>query len=719
MDDKKLDQLTIYCNLTWPIFPLNWMIDGHCSCGSAGCKSPGKHPLVRGGFLAATTDLSQIITWHKQWPDANWGMRTGDRKLGGSGILVVDIDRKNNGFEAWDMLTLGHPDREDTITVLTGNKGQHRWYLYPAGMNIGSSASKLGVGIDIRANGGYVVIPPSKTSHPYEFELSPEDTSLNKPPEWLVEDLRKVSLPSSASPTIPAALRIGNDIPQGSRHASLLTAAGALRRTGMTTVEITAALKTIRDQRFSDGDHPVTDDEIEDIANWVDTKDRSYALSDLGNAERFIEQHSEDVRYCYEWDKWLVWDGRRWKVGDQASLMRLAHSTVISIYQEATNTLDDKKRAAIASHAIKSQAAHRIDAMCKLIKPYLVVRPDQLDQHLEYLNVTNGVIDLRTGDLLPHDRDHMITKLVEVEYDTNAPYDEWEKFLELVTGGDKDLQLFLGTAVGYTLTGRTDEHALFFLYGVGANGKTTFTETIRRLIGDGSVRVDIESLMQSFSRGQTASPYVAQLAGTRLALASEIPENRKLNESLIKDLTGGDSITARFLFANPFTFTPTHKLWIFGNHKPKILGTDEGIWRRLKIIPFKVTIPPEERRPLHEVLDTFASEMQGILAWAVTGSILWHNHGLKKVDAVEKATSEYRSEQDLVQQFLEERCEMNSKYLVLKDELYKAWRKWCEDTGETDAMRRSKKWLTQQMTRRGFDHGGAGNKCLKGLRLAP
>ncbi len=226
--------------------------------------------------------------------------------------------------------------------------------------------------------------------------------------------------------------------------------------------------------------------------------------------------------------------------------------------------------------------------------------------------------------------------MINVVYDSDAKCPEWEKFLDLVTGGDQDLQSFLQLAVGYTLTGRTDEHCLFVLYGTGSNGKTTFTETIRLLLGDYAQRVNIESLMQSWGSGQAATPDIANMAGARFVLSSEIPENRKLNESLVKDLTGGDAITARKLFANPFTFTPNHKLWIFGNHKPRVAGTDEGIWRRIRVVPFNVTIPKEQRRQMSDVLEVFQNEMPGILAWAVNGCILWQVNGLPIPEAVQQ-----------------------------------------------------------------------------------
>jgi putative DNA primase/helicase len=449
----------------------------------------------------------------------------------------------------------------------------------------------------------------------------------------------------------------------------------------------------------------------------VSDKKVVYALTDIGNAERFINQYGKDVKYCYEWGKWLVWDGRKWVVNADAELMKLAHNVIRGIYSESVKIMDSEQRKATGKHALLSEARSKVENMLICAKPYIAVHPDQLDQYPLLLNIANGVIDLSTGSLLPHDPKYLITKLIKVDYDPKADYSKWKEFLNLVTGGDKNLQYFLQLAVGYTLTGCTDEHCLFVLYGTGSNGKTTYTETIRLLLGDYAKRVNIESLMQSWNTGRAATPDIASMAGARFVLSSEIPENRKLNESLVKDLTGGDAITARHLYEELFTFTPTHKLWIFGNHKPRISGTDEGIWRRIRVVPFSVIIPKEQRRRMSDVLAEFQNEKLGILTWAVKGSLLWLKNGLPMVDAVESATAEYRNEQDLVQQFLEEKCEMRVDFSIDKGELFKSWREWCDATGENDSAKRTQKWLTHQMTNHGFRHGGAQDRNLLGLRM--
>jgi putative DNA primase/helicase len=716
MGADKLAKLNFYASHGWPIFPVTWLVDGKCSCGRQDCNSPGKHPLVKEGFYAATTDFEKITQWHKRWPEANWGMRTGDKKAGGSGLVIIDIDHKSGGFVTWDLLREENPGPIETVTVATGNGGEHLWFLYPEGIVIRSGAGVMGKGIDIRANLGYVLIPPSCTNQLYKFELNPSETEIIEMPAWIRSKLNGHVKPATIAPR-PAAARLGKTINQGERHQSLVSIAGSLKNTGLGDAEIRATLETIRDERLEAGDHPITDDEIAGVVEWIKNKNAEFSFSDLGNAERFLVMHKDQVRYCFAWEKWLSWDGRRWRVDDEAEILRLAHETIRQIYVEASNSKNEKTRQETAKHALRSERRPCIDNMLECVKPYVNIRPEELDRHPMLLNVANGVIDLTNGNLKPHDPGLLLTKLTNIEYIFNAKCPEWEKAMALFTGGDQELAFFLQKAVGYTLTGSIDEHCLFFLYGLGQNGKTVFTEVIRRLAGDYAKRIDIDALMQSRNLGTVANPHVAAMAGARFVLASEIAESRKMNESLTKDLTGGDAITARFLFSNPFTFEPSHKIWMYGNHQPKVEGTDLGFWRRIRVVPFPVTIPDDVKRPMGELLETFEKEMPGILYWAIVGCLLWQTDGLSMPEAINRATVEYRTAQDLVLQFIDEQCEQHPDFSEDKDLFYTRWKEWCQLQGENDGLRRSKKWLTFQMINHGFIGGGHGRKSILGIRV--
>ena len=219
MSDLKITELSYFCNRGWPIFPLYWLEAGQCTCGSDKCNSPGKHPLIAGGFKSSSTDIDEVQAWHNQWPKANWGMRTGDIKSGGAGILVVDIDAKSDGLMTWEILRAENPGPIETITIETGGGGTHLWFEYPADLKRSINFRTLGKGIDIRANDGYVLIPPSRTSKAYRFSLNPIDTPLEHCPDWILSRLNcRVS-----TYHLPAGLRIGMDIPQGVRHQSLIT----------------------------------------------------------------------------------------------------------------------------------------------------------------------------------------------------------------------------------------------------------------------------------------------------------------------------------------------------------------------------------------------------------------------------------------------------------------------------------------------------------------
>jgi putative DNA primase/helicase len=447
-----------------------------------------------------------------------------------------------------------------------------------------------------------------------------------------------------------------------------------------------------------------------------DKPPRIYTLSDLGNGRRFADQYRDTVRYCHAHKKFYIFDSMRYAPDDNLKIFQLAAETIRNIYTEASSCIDEKKRAAIARHALSSESSQKLSAMLECAKPYMGVTPDEFDTDPWVLNCQNGVIDLRTGTLSPHDPSSLITKVIPAEFQVDAECPKWEAFIELVTGGDKDLAAFIQAAVGYSLTGLTDEHAVLFSYGLGANGKTTLSEFVLWLMGDYALKTDIESLMLH-DKGSSPSPYIARLAGVRYALAAEVPEGRRLHESLVKELSGGDSVTARFLFGQPFTFKPSHKLWVVGNYKPRVSDTSEGFWRRVRIIPFGVTIPTDQRKPMSEILGGFQEEASGILSWAVTGCMMWQSNGLGIAKAVQDATLSYRKESDLVEQFLEDQTELHPEYRVEKARLYGAFKAWCEEAGETVGASKSKKWFSQQLSRRGFEAGGEGRSWIIGLRM--
>lgn len=438
--------------------------------------------------------------------------------------------------------------------------------------------------------------------------------------------------------------------------------------------------------------------------------------TDLGNAERLVTRYGANLRYVYAWGKWLVWDGTRWVMDETGEIERYAKDTVTSIYEEASQEPDDAKRKSIAKWAFRSESQQRIGAMIALARsePGIAVPHIALDADNMLLNVNNGTLNLRTGTLEPHNPAHLITKRVNVDYDPAAQCPRWLTFLDRILAGDQELISFVQKAVGYSLTGDVSEQALFFMHGNGKNGKSTFTETLITLLGDYAQKAPTEMLMLKHGGNSGVPNDVARLPGARFVVAAEVEEGRRLAESMVKDLTGGDTMSARFMRAEWFDFQPTHKIWMYGNHEPVIHGTDDGIWRRMRKIPFTVQIPETEQDP--QLKTKLLAELPGILAWAVEGVQLWQNEGLGLPKAVKDATAGYRSQMDVIGAFLDAECEINPlRHVVFKD-LYAAYNLWCVDNGERSLSGRR---FGSELTHRGFaaDKGTGNSSTRRGLCL--
>ena len=404
----------------------------------------------------------------------------------------------------------------------------------------------------------------------------------------------------------------------------------------------------------------------------------SFPCTDLGNAERLAHHYGGQVRYCKPWSDWVVWDGAKWSKDDTGAINQLAKKTVRKIYDEAKLSEDDNKRQAIAKHAIASESNGRIKAMVSLAQSELPVTPEQFDRNRFFLNCSNGTVDLATGELIPHDKENFITKVAPVSYDPSATCPQWEKFLDRIMDGNQDLIRFLQRAIGYSLTGDVSEQCFFILWGNGNNGKTTFLRTIGNILGDYSQHTPIDTLI--IKKKGAASNDVARLKGSRFVTAAESEKGDRLAENLIKQLTGDDTISARFLYQETFEFEAEHKLFLATNNKPIIAGNDHAIWRRIKLIPFQVTITEEEKdRQLPEKLK---AEYSGILNWAINGCLEWQNYGLGIPAEVTAATNEYRNEMDLLNEFLDEYCDKGPELNVPSNALYQAYAQWCENNGE-------------------------------------
>lgn len=435
--------------------------------------------------------------------------------------------------------------------------------------------------------------------------------------------------------------------------------------------------------------------------NWQPSPDAGLPeFSDLALASRFVDRHAADLRYVAEWGKWLIWTGRRWEFDRTLRVFDLANK----VCREAATAADPKnnpKSIASKKAVAAVESLGRADARIASV-------PEQWDADPWSLCTPLGIIDLRTGEMREARPDDYVTKSTAVGPGGDCPL--WLRFLHRITNGDADFCAYLQRLAGYALTGSTQEHALFFGYGTGRNGKSVFISTLAGILADYHCAAPIETFTATtVDRHPTE---LADLRGARLVTASETEEGRRWAESRIKMLTGGDTVKARHMRQDFFSFTPQLKLLITGNHKPGLRSVDEAIRRRFNLIPFAVTIPAAEVD--RALPDKLRAEWPGILAWAIHGCVAWQRNGLQAPKAVTDATTDYLDSQDAMATWIAERCAIDPEAIEKQRDLWISWKLWAEANGEWPGSDRQfgeklEKHYHRQKTKVG--------QTFKGLRL--
>lgn len=448
-----------------------------------------------------------------------------------------------------------------------------------------------------------------------------------------------------------------------------------------------------------------------------------WKCDDIGNAERFAHRYGRDVRYCAQVERWYCWDGKRYAEDKTKAVTELAKRTARAIWHEVGAALTESKEKELRRHAYKSASRGSLSAMLELAQsmPGIAIRPEELDADPWLFCCANGTLDLRTAELRPHRRHTLITKISPAKYDPRAECPYWMEFLRLIMGADEDedraerMIAFLQRAAGYCLTGDNSERVLFVPWGSGQNGKTTFLETIARIAGDYAMKAPRETIMAKRENGPTND--IARLKGARFVYTSETQEGGRLDEEKVKDLTGEETIVARFLYAEHFEFRREFKLWLGTNHRPKIQGADEGIWDRVKLIPFVVRIPDDRKQDRRIVNERLKAEWPGILRWCVDGVRDYLVRGLGVPPEVTEATTEYRAEMDILARFLADRAITGPGLTVPAGALYEAYRQWAQAGGERHPLTQTA--LGLRLTERHFEkkRDSSGRTVYTGIAL--
>lgn len=422
-------------------------------------------------------------------------------------------------------------------------------------------------------------------------------------------------------------------------------------------------------------------------------------LSEDDCADFLVDNYGDDIRYCAAAGGWLVWDGRRFARDVDKAIMRIARANTDRILELAEGCDVEKRGRDLLKFVAKMRLRRSMENVVELTSAKLPIAtgsPERFDVDTLALNVQNGTVDLATGSLRRHNRGDLMSRMIDVPFDADATAPRWERCLREIFAGDGDLVAFFARAVGYSLTGSTTEHVFFVLHGRGANGKTTIVETLLHLFGDYAQASNPETWLRQASGTRGADPGLARLPGVRMVATSEISEGRRLDESRVKSIVSGDRTACRQLYCPEFVFTPIAKLWFSTNYVPEIRGTDDGIWRRVLLIPFTQQFTGVDADP--HLGEKLRAELPGILAWAVRGCMEWQRVGLAPPERVRRATSDYRLASDVVGRFVADECLVDPRCSVGAGEIFSAFRSWAERSGEAA--------ITQNMFGRRLGDGG-------------
>ncbi|OIS49636.1 DNA primase [Staphylococcus equorum] len=427
------------------------------------------------------------------------------------------------------------------------------------------------------------------------------------------------------------------------------------------------------------------------LSHIFDTKEKELeypirSYDDTGNADRFVDRYGNLYKFSYVEKKFYIYDGTKWTIDDRGSIRKLIDEMIESMKNEkiihSEEIPEEDAKEFFQKFYKKTRGTQSKKNITDELKHRRPVTPDSFDKDDMLLNVSNGYIDLTSRELYKHDIDKMFSQKANTDYSEKMQPSVWLDFLNDIFAGDKEVIRYIQKALGYSLTGSTREQVMFILHGKGRNGKSIFVETIAEILGDYSNNMQAKSLM--VKKNDNVNTDIARLSKARFVTSSEPNEGFRFDEGLIKQITGGDKVTARFLYAEEFEYTPKFKIWVSTNHKPIIRGTDDGIWRRLILIPFEVQIP--EEKVDKDLKYKLLREAPAILNWMTEGAYMWMQEGLNMPEKLKDAGNKYRNEMDTLGQFIEDKCNVNPDYSVKVSELHSEYQKWSEENLTTNKV---------------------------------
>jgi len=711
MGNPLLEAALRYAERGWAVLPLyDTTRAGLCCCGDPRCKAPGKHPRTPGGFHDATKDPDVIHRWWSKWSQANIGIAC---KASGLAPLDVDVKKSARGEESLrSLIERFGPEFTQTALVKTPSGGSHYYYSLVDGIK--NTNGDLGPGLETKVD-AYVVAPPSKIGdREYRWTHPPETTPILPFPDFLSRLLTGQKANQKAAPGLVA----DECIPEGHRNITLTSLAGTMRRRRMSKGAIEAALL---EENARCCDPPLSEDEVKSIAESVghyrpaDTT--PLAVRDYAHAEALALLFKDRYRWAAHRGSWMAWRSDVWQPVTEQQTATEAAEELRREYARLLGICTDKDEVHRLTGLVNESCMYaRVQGALSFLKGWsgFHTDPELWDADAWILNVRNGVVDLRTGELRSHSPNDLCTKQASVDFHPSAPGGAWQAHLDRCLPS-ANIRRQVQRDLGLALVGGTLDEFLPIWYGKGANGKSTTARVLQKVLGDYAKKAAPKLLVQS--KHERHPTEIADLCSARLVFSVETDEGKGLAEGLVKDLTGGDRKKARFMRGDFFEFGQTFTIVLLVNHKPTISGTDEGIWRRVRLVPWTETIPETERRPQDEVVAELEAEGSAVLNWVLAGLQDWQRDYHWMAEEVRVATATYREEQDALSGFLTDCCELGPRFTAGVTETYDTYTAWCQNAGEEPLKKRRFSELLRQRGISQGPRGHGGSRRWVGIRL--